>query len=118
MASLEQFVKEVVEKKYPHVKRPPIVYATITAAQMLSDTYTMTDLQITNTDAGTSFKGSMTAHWFEYALRMLDQFGNEDSTYPEIPAVRSKLQLSAGAIVAVGLDYGIVEPVIIGEVSL
>lgn len=118
MGNLEQFVKNVIEKQYPQLKRPTVVYASVTAAQMLSDTYTMTDLQITNTDAGTTFNGSMTAHWFEYSLRVLDQFGGENESYPEIPAVRSKLQISAGAVVAIGFAYNTVEPIIIGEVVL
>ncbi|WP_312938889.1 carbamoyl-phosphate synthase subunit L [Oscillibacter sp.] len=118
MGDLEQFVKTVVEKQYPHLKRPAVVYASVTAAQMLSDTYTLTNLQITNTDSSTSFNGSIKAHWFEYSLRVLDQFGNEDESYPEIPAVRSKLQLNTGATVAVGYAFNTVEPVIIGEVVL
>ncbi|MEA4933273.1 MAG: carbamoyl-phosphate synthase subunit L [Lawsonibacter sp.] len=118
MGDLEQFVKNVVEKQYPQLKRPAMVYAAVTAATMLSDTYNLTDLQITNTDAVTSFHASVSAHWFEYSLRVLDPFGNEDETYPEIPAVRSKLQLSAGAVVAIGFGNNNVEPILIGEVVL
>jgi len=118
MGNLEQFVKNVVEKQYPHLKRPAVVYASVTAVKIRSDTYTLTNLQITSTDSGTSYAGSVTAHWFEYSLRVLDQFGNADESYPEIPAVRSKLQISAGATVAIGFAFNTVEPIIIGEVVL
>ncbi|MEA4932180.1 MAG: hypothetical protein VB071_01090 [Lawsonibacter sp.] len=94
MGDLEQFVKNVVEKQYPQLKRPAIVYAAVTAATVLSNA------------------------WFEYSLRVLDPFGNEDESYPEIPAIRSKLQLSAGAIVAIGFAFNNVEPILIGEVVL
>jgi hypothetical protein len=57
------------------------------------------------------------AHWHEYTLKVLDRFGNTDDTFPELPGVRSKVQLEAGATVAIAFAFGGVEPTIIGRWS-
>ena len=49
---------------------------------------------------------------------MIDRFGNADSNFPALPGIKSKKQFQAGAVVAVALAYGDIDPVIIGEVSL
>lgn len=98
MGSLEQFVKSAITRifavDYPHLKLPAVVYATVTETKELSN------------------------NWYEYTLRVIDRFGNTDDTFPELPGIRSKIQLDFGAIAAIGLAYGDVEPVIIGEVIL
>lgn len=97
MGSLEQFVKKLVKQiiadDYPHLKLPAVVYATVTGAKEL-------------------------AGWYEYTIRVIDRFGNTDDTFPELPGIRSKIQIQTGATVAIGLAHGDVEPVIIGEVIL
>lgn len=121
MGSLEQFTRGVINKviaeDYPHFKLPAVTYATITGAKELSDTYKVDGLMLTNTDTGGSFQASVTAHWHEYTLRVIDRNGYVDGTYPALPGVRSRLQLQAGAIVAVGFAFGS-EPTIIGAVVL
>lgn len=121
MGSLEQFTRSVIEKviaeDYPHLRLPAIVFATVTGVKELSDTYKVDGLTLTNTDTGSSFQASVTAHWHEYTLRIIDRFGNTDGTYPVLPGVRSRLQLQADAVVAVGFAFGS-EPTIIGEVVL
>lgn len=122
MGSLEQFTKSVINRAiaedYPHLKLPAVVYATVTGAKELSDTYEVKELEITDEDGGRTFKAHYTAHWHEYTLKVLDRFGNADDTFPGLPGVRSKVQLEAGATVAIAFAFGGVEPTIIGEVVL
>ena len=121
MGALEQFVKTAVAKlipqDYPHLKEPAVMYATITGARKLEETYELDDLVIYNDESGGSYKGHIVAHWYEYTLRVVDRFGNVDETFPALPGVRSKAQYKAGAVVAVALAYGD-SPAIIGEVQL
>ena len=49
---------------------------------------------------------------------MVDRFGSEDSSFPALPGVRSRIQLQAGALAAIALPFGDLTPVIIGEVVL
>lgn len=122
MGSLEQFTKSVINRAiaedYPHLKLPAVVYATVTGVKELSDTYKVKELEITDEDGGRTFKAHYAAHWHEYTLKVLDRFGNTDDTFPELPGVRSKVQLEAGATVAIAFAFGGVEPTIIGEVVL
>ncbi len=43
--------------------------------------------------------------------------GNPDPRYPEIPGVKSKIQIKAGGVAVVALLYGELTPFIIGEVG-
>ena len=109
MGSLEQFTKSVIDRviveDYPHLKELP-------------KTYEVKKLEITDEDGERTFGAHYTAHWYEYTLKVLDRFGNADDTFPELPGVCSKVQLETGAIVAVGLAFGDIAPIIIGEVVL
>lgn len=118
---LEEMVKAII-KKYlaadcPHLKLPAVAYASVRSAKKL-DTYDIEELVIHNDDSGSSFKGHITANWYEYTLTVLDQFGNADGQYPALPGIKSKSQFQQGAVVAIALPYGDLEPTIIGEVSL
>lgn len=122
MGALEQFVKTAVAKlipqDYPHLKEPAVMYATITGARKLEETYELDDLVIYNDESGGSYKGHIVAHWYEYTLRVVDRFGNLDAKFPELPSVRSKKQFQKGATVSIGLAYGDLSPTIIEEVIL
>ncbi len=122
MGSLEQFVKSAITRifavDYPHLKLPAVVYATVIRAQELAETYEVKELRITDEDYDRTFNAHFRAHWYEYTLRVIDRFGNIDDTFPALPGIRSKIQLEAGATVAIGLAHGDVEPVIIGEVII
>lgn len=121
MSALENMIKKVVDKSiaqdYPFAKNPVVLYATVTKAAQLGDTFTYDDLIIHNDETGTSYRGHITAHWYEYTLQVVDRWGNVDEEYPAFPDVRSKAQYKQGAIVAVGMAYGDA-PSIIGEVKL
>ena len=54
----------------------------------------------------------------EYTLWVVDRFGSEDSSFPALPGVRSRIPLQAGALAAIALPFGDLTPVIIGEVVL
>lgn len=118
---LEEVVQKILKKsiatQYPHLKLPAVVYASITSAKKLGETFNVEELVIYN-EAGGSYKGHITANWYEYAVRIVDCFGNPDVEFPLIPGIRSKKQFQTGALVAVALPYGELSPAIIGEVEL
>ena len=122
MGQLTQFTQSVVEKLlaegYPHLRFPAVVYATVTGARKLPETYEVKELEITDEDSGRTFKAHFEAHWYEYTLKVLDRFGGQDDAVPVLPGIRSKLPLESGATVAVGLPYGDLNAAIIGEVVL
>ena len=119
---LEEMVKAVVNKviaqDYAFLKTPAVLYAVVTKAAKLGETFDCKDLVIHNDETGTSYRGHITANWYEYTLTVLDRFGNPDDDFPTIPGIKSKSQFKAGAVVAVALPYGDLTPSIIGEVSL
>lgn len=104
---VENVVDGVIAAKLPHLKLPAVVTAMITEAVRLDETYTIT-----------SGQGYMSAPYFEYALQIVDRFGNPDQNFPEIPGVRARLQVPVGAMVAVGLLGGELNPVLLCEVTL
>lgn len=88
---IETGVKKVLAERYPHLLRPAVMYAKVTAAQ----------------DAG---------NYYVYSLKILDKNGEVDGSFREIPGVRSKVQADNGAAVAVALPYGELNPFILGVV--
>ena len=97
---LEQMMRAVARKiiaqEYPHAKNPAVVYATVSKATQLGETFDLEDLVIHNDETGSSFKGHITAHWNEYTLTVVDRWGDEDESFPPLPGVRSKGQYKAG----------------------
>lgn len=118
---LEEMVKAVVNKviaqDYAHLKTPAALYAVVTKATQLGETFSYDDLVIHNDETGTSYRGHITAHWYEYTLQVVDRWGNPDATFPAFPDIRSRIQLKTGAFVSVAMAYGDT-PAIIREVKL
>lgn len=118
---LEEMVKTVVNKviaqDYPFLKTPAVLYATVTKAAELGETFDYNDLIIHNDETGTSYRGHITAHWYEYTLQVVDRWGNVDRSFPAFPDIRSRIQLKTGAFVSIAMAYGDV-PAIIREVKL
>ena len=118
---LEEFVKAAIDKiiaqDYPYLKLPAVVFATVTKATQLGETFEFKDLVIHNDETGTSYRGHITAHWYEYNLAVVDRFGGKDEGYPPFPEIRSRAQYEVGATVAVAMAYGD-SPAIIGEVKI
>jgi len=118
---LEEMVKAVVNKviaqDYAHLKTPAALYAVVTKATQLGETFSYDDLVIHNDETGTSYRGHITAHWYEYTLQVVDRWGNPDTTFPTFPDIRSRIQLKTGAFVSVAMAYGDT-PAIIREVKL
>nr|DAP14039.1 MAG TPA: hypothetical protein [Caudoviricetes sp.] len=91
-AVMKTGINRVLRESFPHLLQPAFVYARITKAQNESVPYT-------------------------YNLKILDKFGNVDSSFPEIPAVRSRIHAEKGDTVAVALLYGKLNPFIVGVMS-
>lgn len=120
METLELFYSQIAARAGPYTFDKGVeieVYATVSKATQLGETFDLEDLVIHNDETGSSFKGHITAHWNEYTLTVVDRWGNEDESFPPLPGVRSKGQYKAGAFVAVAMAYGD-SPAIIGEVQL
>lgn len=118
---LEEFttaaVDKIIAQKYPHLKLPAVLFATISSVTMLDETVTSEKLVIHDEDALRIFNAHINAHWYEYTLTVVDRFGSVDNEFPKFPGIRSRAQYTTGATVAVALAYGD-SPVIIGEVQL
>lgn len=118
---LEEMVKAVVNKviaqDYAFLKTPAALYAVVTKATQLGETFDYNDLVIHNDETGTSYRGHITAHWYEYTLQVVNRWGNVDESFPAFPDIRSRIQLKTGAFVSVAMAYGDT-PAIIREVKL
>lgn len=119
---LEQFVKKVVvdvlQQSYTHLVMPSVLLARVSSVKELPDTYEIQKLDIYSDENNSSYRGHIVGRWREYTLAVVDRFGNEDSGFPPLPGVCSKIQLQAGALAAIALPFGDLTPVIIGEVVL
>ena len=119
---LERFVKAVVgdilKWDYPYLTSPAILLARVSAVKTLSDTYEAEELDIAIHDEVANYRSHGVSRWKEDTLTVVDRFGSEDSNFPALPGVRSKIQLQAGALAAIALPFGDLTPVIIGEVVL
>lgn len=110
-------VNKVIAQDYPFLKTPAVLYAVVTKAAQLGETFDHKDLIIHNDETGTSCRGHITAHWYEYTLQVVDRWGNVDESFPVFPDIRSRIQLTTGAFVSVAMAYGDT-PAIIREVKL
>lgn len=114
---MQAVVRKIIAQEYPHAKSPSVVYATVSTATQLAETFELNNLVIYNEAKGEVFPGRITAFWNEYTLVVVDRWGNRDESFPALPGVRSKAQYKVGAVVAVAMAYGD-SPAIIGEVQL
>lgn len=82
---LQTFVKQELDKqiqeKYPHIQHPSGMYANVTQARKTNDKYVCT-------------------------LKLLDRAMNVDNGFPEIPDVKTDLEVKQGDIVVILLLYG------------
>lgn len=114
---MQAVARKIIAQEYPHAKSPSVVYATVSTATQLAETFELNNLVIYNEAKGEVFPGRITAFWNEYTLVVVDRWGNRDESFPALPGVRSKAQYKVGAVVAVAMAYGD-SPAIIGEVQL
>lgn len=90
--AFQRLFAKMVDTKYPHIRQAPAACAKITAAAPLgADSWT-------------------------YSLKLLTESMAADSMAPEIPGVKSKVEVKVGDTVAVVMLYGGVAPFIVGEV--
>lgn len=82
---LQAFVRQEMDKqiqeKYPHIQYPSGMYANITQVRKTNDKYICT-------------------------LKLLDRTMNVDNGFPEIPDVKTDLEVKQGDIVVILLLYG------------
>ena len=118
---LEEMVRAVTHKviaqDYAFLKNPAALYAIVIKAEQLGETFDYNNLVIHNDETGTSYRGHITAHWYEYTLQVVDRWGNVDDAYPAFPDIQSRIQLKKGAFVSIAMAYGDT-PAIIREVKL
>lgn len=93
-AATRNIVQELIATRYPHLQLPAVAYASVVSRRELA------------------------LPWYEYTLQVLDRVGTPDDSYPPLPGVRAKTKLEIGTTVAVGLPYGELTAVILGEVWL
>ena len=110
-------VNKVIAQDYPFLKNPAVLYAVVTKAAQLGETFDYNSLVIHNDETGTSYRGHITAHWYKYTLQVVDRWGSVDDAYPAFPDIQSRIQLKKGAFVSIAMAYGDT-PAIIREVKL
>lgn len=121
MGPMEKMMQDVMDKKlkedFPQIQLPAVMKARVTKATALAEEYEDDELKIEDKDAGRTFEAKLTGKWFEYNLKILTKDGDVDMRFPEVPGVKSKIQIEAGGTAAVALLYGELMPYIIGEVG-
>lgn len=94
MGDLKTFVKnmvhEVIKSDYPSARTPANAIAVVKDQKKIEDRY-------------------------QYVLRILDAYGNEDQTIAEIPKVVSEQSYGLGTKVVVANIRGLIQPYIIGR---
>lgn len=82
---LRDFVSQTLDRqlreKYPHMQHPAGMYARVVQAREDHGTYICT-------------------------VRLLDEAGNDDMAFPEIPGVKTDIALEKGDLAVVVLLYG------------
>ena len=120
MGPIEQMIQNVMDKKlkddFPQVQLPAAMQARVTKATALGEEFDYDELKIEDKDSGRTFEAKITGKWFEYNLKILTKDGDVDTKFPEIPGVKSQIQIKAGGTAAVVLLYGELRPFILGEV--
>ena len=91
---LESFVQKVMDKriknKYPHIQHPSAVYAKVSQVKKKNDIYICT-------------------------LRILDKNMNTDNDFPEIPQVKTEIEVKKDDTVVVVLLYAGTRAFIVGR---
>ena len=87
---MKQFVGQELEQQikgnYPHLQYPPFMYAKVVYVQ--GDTVT---------------------------LKILGKNKQPDSRFPEVPKVKTRIDIEKGDVVAIALLYGELDPYILGR---
>ncbi len=91
---LEQMMRAVAgrsSRRNTHTqKSPSVVYATVSKATQLSETFGLNNLVIYNEAKGEVFPGRITAFWNEYTLVVVDRWEIGTRASRPFPGVRSK----------------------------
>ena len=87
---VEQELQNQIKKNYPHMQYPPGLYAKVVAVKQDGELY-------------------------EATLKILDKNRQPDSSFPEVPKVKTDIPVLKNEIVALVLMYGECKPYIIGR---
>lgn len=88
--AVQKIVKDMMLKKYPHTLYPSCMYAKVEEVKKDGDILVV-------------------------ALKILDKIMRKDERFPEIPNVKTKLDIKKGDVVAVMMLYGEGIPYIVGR---
>jgi len=115
---LEKMVQDIIDKKmqeqYAHALIPAVMHAQVTKVSALG-TYEYKDMKIEGCDKCEPYTATITGKWYEYNLKILTKDGAPDDNFPEVPGVKSKIQIEQGGKAAVVMLYGELRPFIVGE---
>lgn len=87
---VEQELENLIKTKYTHIRYPFAVYAEVTQVAQEGEAYVC-------------------------SVKILNKNKQYDKKFPEIPKVRTKLEVKKGDIVVTVLLYGECDPYIIGR---
>lgn len=90
---MKQFVgqelQQQIKENFPHLQQPSFMYAKV--------------VQIQGDPSG------------EVTLKILDKNKQPDSRFPEVPKVKTGMDVKKGDVVAIALPYGELDPYILGR---
>jgi len=89
-------MQTTISQDYAHLKLPAVILAKISTVKKLSDTYEITELEITNEDSGETYKAHYRAFYYEYCLMVIDRFGNLDESFPPTKMILSSFPAHSG----------------------
>jgi len=103
-ALVENILKEA-KNKYPQLDTPAALQARITSVTMLPETF-RTECRITDKSTGETRECVMEQNFFKYSVKILDNERAENTKYPAIPGIRSRMKFEVGDIVTVVFTGG------------
>ena len=113
---MQSVMQETIATSYPHMKLPAVLLAKVTSCTELQETHEQS--VVIRSTSGSTSTAVIVSHWYECTLQIVDQFGNVQAAYPELPGVRAAQELTVGAFVAIALPNGELNPVIVGGVVI
>lgn len=127
---IEEMMKGIIEntinKEYSHLRIPNSVYVQITKATkegfkwdypIKIDNITLsTDCPYHSSITG-SGSATISQALYTYNLKILKEDKSINESYPEVPDIKSFVKLNVGDVAVAVLQYGKVNPFIVGKVG-
>lgn len=113
---VQDVVHKIVQEHYAHTLIPAVMHAQVTGRTELGPKYEYEDMTVDKCDiCGALTDKKIIGKWYEYKLKVLTRDGAPDERFPEVPGVKSKIQIKPGGKAAVVMLYGELRPFIVGE---